>query len=165
MANGLSQQGAENRGLAGHETGSLPAGAGIPAGVGRSPRRSDGLRARRSPNAAIACRRMWAVASSMSSVTSKRRRSSRPIVRSAAIACSISTNGRQYAQPIRTMGKFRIFPVWMSVSASANSSSVPKPPGNATNAYEVLEQEDLSDKEVMNGDRAVDVTVRRLLYG
>ena len=32
------------------------------------------------------------------------------------------------------MGKWRIFSVWRSVAASNSSSSVPKPPGNTTNA-------------------------------
>src|SRR6185369_4253441 len=41
--------------------------------------------------------------------------------------------GSQYVRPNRTTGKCRILPVWISVSDSKSSSSVPKPPGKTTN--------------------------------
>ena len=37
--------------------------------------------------------------------------------------------------PRRITGKSRIVPVWMSVSASNSSSSVPNPPGQMTKAH------------------------------
>ena len=37
---------------------------------------------------------------------------------------------------MRTSGKSRIFPVWISTAVSKISSSVPNPPGSATKAYE-----------------------------
>ena len=40
----------------------------------------------------------------------------------------------QYSLPTSTTGKCLILPVWMSVSASNSSSSVPNPPGRMTNA-------------------------------
>ena len=39
---------------------------------------------------------------------------------------------------MRTTGKSRILPVWISVIASNSSSSVPNPPGMITNASEYL---------------------------
>ena len=45
-----------------------------------------------------------------------------------------SRSPAQYSVPTRTTGKWRILPVWMRVSASNSSSSVPKPPGRITNA-------------------------------
>ena len=40
----------------------------------------------------------------------------------------------QYSVPIRITGKSWIFFVWIRVSASNSSSSVPYPPGKMTNA-------------------------------
>ena len=54
---------------------------------------------------------------------------------------------------IRTTGKWRILPVWISVSASNSSSSVPKPPGKMTNAVGVLHEHRLAHEEVAEVDR------------
>ena len=44
-----------------------------------------------------------------------------------------SSIGAQYALSQSTTGKLPILPVWISVSDSNSSSSVPKPPGKITN--------------------------------
>jgi hypothetical protein len=49
-----------------------------------------------------------------------------------------------------TTGKSCIFPVWISVAASNTSSSVPNPPGSATNAYEYLTSMTLRTKKYRN---------------
>ena len=53
--------------------------------------------------------------------------------------------------PVRRADKnnreLAILPVWMSVSASINSSSVPKPPGSATKAYEYLKSRTFRTKK------------------
>jgi len=65
-------------------------------------------------------------ASPGSSVTQKRSRSDGLIFRSAAtVFRSHSTMGPQYRLPNSTTGKWRTRPVWISVSASKSSSSVP----------------------------------------
>jgi hypothetical protein len=43
-----------------------------------------------------------------------------------------ATIGLQYDVSKSTTGKWRILPVWINVSASYSSSSVPKPPGKIT---------------------------------
>ena len=43
-----------------------------------------------------------------------------------------SSSGRQYSESKRTTGKWSTLPVWISVSDSNSSSSVPKPPGKMT---------------------------------
>ena len=101
----------------------------------------------------------------MSSVKIINSRSSGLIVPSATMVFSIWWKGCQYSVPIRTMGKFSTFPVWTSVSASDSSSSVPRPPGRATNAYEVLEQQHFTDEKVPAGDRSIEIGVGRLLLG
>ena len=56
--------------------------------------------------------------------------SSAEIVPSSISVCSIQRiSPSQYFRPISTTGNRRIFPVWMRVSDSKNSSSVPNPPG------------------------------------
>jgi len=52
--------------------------------------------------------------------------SSGEIAPSSTIVCSIQRSSpSQYFRPIRTTGNRRIFPVWMRVSDSKNSSIVP----------------------------------------
>ena len=67
------------------------------------------------------------------------------------------------ASPTSTTGKWRTLPVWMSVSASNSSSSVPKPPGRMTNAVGVLHEHRLAREEVAELDAEVDVRVEVLL--
>ena len=51
---------------------------------------------------------------------------------------------------ISTTGKFSIFAVWMSVSASKSSSIVPRPPGMTTKAYEYFTSMTLRTKKCSN---------------
>src|SRR4051812_9209819 len=74
--------------------------------------------------------------SSRSSQTAKRSVSSGEIMPSArARSRSQSTRPPQYDESTRQTGNSLTLPVWMSVSASKSSSSVPKPPGRTTNAF------------------------------
>ena len=76
----------------------------------------------------------------------------------------MSTSGAQYSTPIEDhAGSSRSCSVWMSVSASNISSSVPKPPGSATNAYEYLTSITLRTKKCSQRDDAVEVGVGLLL--
>ena len=71
----------------------------------------------------------------MLSVITSRSTSAGSILPSAAtVSRSQSTSPRQYDDPNRTIGKWRIFSVCRSVAASNSSSSVPNPPGKTTNA-------------------------------
>ena len=60
-------------------------------------------------------------------------------------------------------GSRRTLPVWISVSASNSSSSVPKPPGKTTNAARVAHEHHLAREEVVEPQLHVDVWVRSLL--
>ena len=57
-----------------------------------------------------------------------------PMRRPAARVAHPVEQARPVARPTSTTGKWRILPVWISVSASNSSSSVPKPPGKITKA-------------------------------
>ena len=63
-----------------------------------------------------------------------------------------------------TIGNESIFLVWISVTISNASSSVPKPPGMTTNAHDELDEHDLADEEMLEVDEAVDVGIRLLLH-
>ena len=69
---------------------------------------------------------------------------------SSAVVRSQSSSPAQYAVPTRKTGKCRILPVWMRVSASKNSSSVPNPPGMITNAVEYFTSITLRAKKWSN---------------
>ena len=94
-------------------------------------------------------------ASAGSSVT---KRSRRPRARSGRRASSSSPTqpaGRcQNARSKSTTGKCSTLPVWISVSDSNSSSSVPKPPGKMTKPSAALHEHRLARVEVLEGERA-----------
>ena len=104
-----------------------------------------------------------ATTSSGSSVTWNRSRSASAIVPPAEQRARASSRAGPPSTPCptRTTGKWRILPVWMRVSASNSSSSVPKPPGRITNASAYFTNIDLAREEVAELDAEVDVRVER----
>ena len=73
----------------------------------------------------------------------------------------------QNSLPNSRTGMRRIFPVWISVSVSKSSSSVPKPPGKADQGLGPHDQVHLADRKVVELEVQIrrDVGVRQLLVG
>ena len=82
-----------------------------------------------------------------------------------AASRSQSSRPSHSPSPIRITGKWRIVPVWISVSASNSSSSVPKPPGSDHERAGVAHEHHLAREEVAEAERDVEVVVGRLLVG
>src|SRR5581483_139579 len=102
------------------------------------------------PNS-LAWRRTMAQTSSGESVTCSHDASPGSMVlASTSVSIRNSTSGRQNARPTRIIGKRWILPVWINVSVSKISSSVPNPPGIATKPYEYFTSITLRTKKWRN---------------
>ena len=110
----------------------------------------------------VALRSRVSTASAGSSVTLSRSRSSGETMTLASTRPRPSRAARASTRPKSTTGKCSTLPVWISVSASNISSSVPKPPGKMTNPPR-LHEADLARVEVLERVLDVEVRVRHLL--
>ena len=119
------------------------------------------LRPRRGARSCRASSTRW-TASRGSSVKSSSARSSGETMPSASSRSSHPVEQRrQYAESKSTTGKCRTLPVWISVSDSNSSSTVPKPPGKTTKPSRRLHEHRLARVEVV--ERQLDVEVRVLV--